>query len=447
MQSVNVYELTGKSKFNRFHGLILFWCVLILIIDGYDLAVVGAALPAIMDDMGVDATSAGIMAGSALFGTMLGAMFLGTLADRIGRPKMIAICVALFSLFTAASGLTSDPVSFSVTRFIAGLGIGGVLPVMTAQMSEFSPAKLRARLVTLVFAGYSVGGILVALTGKQLIESHGWQSVFYMASLPVLLIPFILKSMPESMTFLLKKGRQQELRTIVQKIEPQLALSQQTVFVGLDATATRQDTPVRNLFREGRGVSTVMIWTAFMTGLFMVYALNSWLTKLMAMAGFSLGSALNFVIVFNIGAIVGAVGGGWLSDRLNIKHVLVVFYLIGAVALTALGFTRSTGLLFLMVFIVGASTLGTQLLAYAYAGDFYPLSIRSTGVGFASGVGRIGAIVAPILIGWLVSLSLPLEQNFMAIAVAGVFGAIAVTLVNQSRADSTQVREAAALNN
>lgn len=233
----------------------------------------------------------------------------------------------------------------------------------------------------------------------------------------------------------------------MQKIEPQLAVSQQTVFVGLDATATKQDTPVRNLFREGRGFSTVMIWTAFMTGLFMVYALNSWLTKLMAMAGFSLGSALNFVIVFNIGAIVGAVGGGWLSDRLNIKHVLVVFYLIGAVALTVLGFTRSTGLLFLMVFIVGASTLGTQLLAYAYAGDFYPLSIRSTGVGFASGVGRIGAIVAPILIGWLVSLSLPLEQNFMAIAVAGLFGAAAVTLVNQSRADSTQVREAAALNN
>src|SRR5690554_5709289 len=378
---------------------------------------------------------------------MLGAMFLGTLADRIGRPKMIAVCVVLFSVFTAASGLTSDPVSFSVTRFLAGLGIGGVLPVMTAQMSEFSPARLRARLVTLVFAGYSIGGILVALTGKQMIEIHGWQTVFYLAGLPVLLIPFILKSMPESMAFLLKKGRQDELRSVARKMAPQLQITDQTRIVGLDDTATRQDTPVRDLFREGRGFSTVMIWTAFITGLFMVYALNSWLTKLMAMAGFSLGSALNFVIVFNIGAIVGAVGGGWLSDRLNIKHVLVVFYLIGAVALTVLGFTRSTGLLFVMVFIVGASTLGTQLLAYAYAGDFYPLSIRSTGVGFASGVGRVGAIIAPILIGWLVSLSLPLEHNFMAIAVAGVFGAIAVTLVNQSRADSTQVREAAALNN
>lgn len=442
MQSVNVYALAAESKFNRFHGLVLFWCVLILIIDGYDLAVVGAALPAIMQDMNVDPTSAGIMAGSALFGTMLGAMFLGTLADRIGRPKMIAVCVALFSIFTAAAGLTNDPISFSVTRFIAGLGIGGVLPVCTAQMGEFSPLKLRTRLVTLVFAGYSVGGILVALTAKQLIESHGWQWVFYAAGLPVLLIPFILKTMPESIGFLLKKRREDELREIARKIEPTLAINNDTELRGNPAIQGKEETPVRNLFKDGRGFSTVMIWAAFMTGLFMVYALNSWLTKLMAMAGFSLGSALNFVIVFNVGAIVGAVGGGWLSDKLNIKHVLVSFYIVGAIALTCLAYTRSPTLLFPVVFIVGASTLGTQLLAYAYAGDFYPSTIRSTGVGFASGVGRIGAIVAPVLIGWLVSLNLPLEQNFLAISLAGLIGAAAVTMINQSRADSTQVKSA-----
>ncbi|MFS2094616.1 MFS transporter [Pseudomonas sp. Pseusp11] len=446
MQSVNVYTLAGESTFNRFHRLILFWCVLILIIDGYDLAVVGAALPAIMQDMGIDATRAGVMAGSALLGTMLGAIFLGTLADRIGRPKMVAICVALFSLFTAAAGLTSDPISFSISRFIAGLGIGGVLPIVTAQMGEFSPAKLRTRLVTLVFAGYSVGGILVALTGKHLIESHGWQSVFFVAGLPVLLIPLILKTMPESMAYLLKQGRQAELRTIVQRISPNLRLSDDAVLVG-NPTETKAalDSPIKGLFSEGRGFSTVMIWAAFMTGLFMVYALNSWLTKLMAMSGHSLGSALNFVIVFNVGAIVGAIGGGWLSDKLNIKHVLIVFYIVGALALTAMAFTRSTELLFVVVFIVGASTLGTQLIAYAYAGDFYPTPIRSTGVGFASGVGRIGAIIAPVLIGWLVSLALPLEQNFMVIALAGLIGALAVTFVNQSRADSNQVRKLPAL--
>lgn len=442
MQKIDVHKLADESTFNRFHGLVLFWGVLILVLDGYDLAVVGAALPAIMKQMGVDAAQAGFMASSALFGMMFGAIFFGTLADRLGRPLVLAFCVGLFSLFTAAAGLTDDPITFSVTRFIAGLGIGGVLPVVTAQMAEFAPAKLRARLVTLVFAGYSVGGILVALTGKQLIEAYGWQSVFYAAVLPVVLIPFILKMMPNSMPFLIKRNRDAELRSIVGKLVPRLRLTGQERLV-LPTEDRADDAPVRHLFGEGRGLSTVMIWVAFFMGLFMVYALSSWLTKLMAMAGYSLGSALNFVIVFNVGAIVGAVGGGWLGDKFNIKHVLVAFYALGAIALVTMGYTKSTELLFIVVFVVGASTLGTQLLAYAYAGEFYPTAIRSTGVGFASGIGRTGAILAPILIGWIVSMKLPLEHNFMAIGIAGLLGTVAVTLINHRLAAATHHTDAA----
>ena len=174
---IDVHKLADEAQFNRFHALVLFWGVLILVLDGYDLAVVGAAMPSIMKDMNVDASQAGFMASSALFGMMIGSMTMGVLADKIGRPLMISLCVGLFSIFTAAAGLTSDPVTFSITRFLAGLGIGGVVPGITAQMAEFAPTKLRARLVTIVFAGYSIGGILVALTGKQLILEHGWQSV------------------------------------------------------------------------------------------------------------------------------------------------------------------------------------------------------------------------------------------------------------------------------
>jgi MFS transporter, AAHS family, benzoate transport protein len=442
MHKIDVHKLADESRFNRFHGLVLFWGVLILVLDGYDLAVVGAALPAIMKDMGVEATQAGFMASSALFGMMFGAIFLGTLADRIGRPLMISVCVALFSLFTAAAGLMADPVTFSVTRFLAGLGIGGVLPIVTAQMAEFAPVKLRARLVTLVFAGYSVGGILVALTGKQLIETYGWQSVFYVAALPVLLIPFIMKTMPNSMPFLIKRNRDAELRGIVRKLVPNYPLQEHEQFV-VPAEDRATSAPVAKLFHDGRGFSTVMIWIAFFMGLFMVYALSSWLTKLMAMAGYSLGSALNFTLVFNVGAMIGAVLGGWLGDKYNIKYVLVAFYAVGAVSLTVMGYTKSTELLFLMVFIVGASTLGTQLLAYAYAGEFYPTAIRSTGVGFASGIGRAGAILAPVLIGFLVSLKLPLEQNFMAIGLAGLLGTIAVMLINHGLCASTHHYDAA----
>lgn len=443
-KDIDVQKLAETARFSGFHGIILFWCVLILVLDGYDLAVVGAALPSIMKEMGVDATKAGFMASSALFGMMLGAIYLGTLADKIGRKLSICICVGLFSVFTAAAGLTSDPLTFSATRFLAGLGIGGVLPVVTAQMGEFAPGKMRARLVTIVFAGYSIGGILVALTGKHLIGAYGWQATFFVAGLPLFFIPFILWTMPESMAFLAKKNRQEALRKVVMKIAPELRIADDDrLVVPLEAMASTA--PVKALFANGRAWSTVMLWIAFFTGLFMVYSLSSWLTKLMAMSGYSLGSALNFVLVFNIGAVCGAIFGGWLGDKFNIKHVLVAFYATGAVSLTLMGYTKATELLFLLVFVVGASTLGTQLLAYAYAGEFYPGSIRSTGVGFASGIGRLGAIVAPVLIGMLVAMKLPLEQNFVAIGIAGVIGTIAVVMVDHRRSASVQTTQGGSL--
>jgi AAHS family benzoate transporter-like MFS transporter len=442
MQTVNMQKLIDDSKFNGYHAMILAWCFLVLVLDGYDLAVVGAALPLIMKEMGVTATTAGFMASSALFGMMLGAMFFGTLADKGGRPRMLVICIALFSVFTAAAGLTHDPLSFSVTRFIAGLGIGGVLPIVAAQMGEYAPASIRTRLVALVFAGYAVGGILLALTGKQLIQDFGWQSVFYVAGLPVLLIPLILKTMPESAPFLIRNNRHAHLRAIAGKIDPANQLPPAARFV-VSAKTDAGNAPILALFRDQRGFSTIMIWIAFFFGLFMVYALSSWLTKLLALSGYSLGSALNFILVFNIGAIVGAIGGAWLGDRFNIKHVLVSLYAAGAVSLTLMGFVKSTELLFVIVFIVGATTLGTQLVAYAYAAEFYPAAIRSTGVGFASGVGRAGAILAPVMIGALVALDLPLEQNFIAIGLAGLLGMIAVVLINHRLCASVALPAAA----
>ena len=442
MDRIDVIKVTDEAKFNRFHGLVLFWGLLILIFDGYDLAVVGAALPSIMKEMGVGAGNAGFMASSALFGMMFGAIVFGTLADRIGRILTLCICIALFSIFTAAAGLTHEPVSFSVMRFFAGLGIGGALPVVTAQMAEFAPLKIRARLVVLVFTGYSLGGILVAVMGKQLIGAYGWQLVFFAAGLPLLLIPFIVMSMPESMPFLIKKQRNDKLRRIVGKLAPDLPLPANAQFVV--PTAERGGgTPIGTLFQDGRGFSTVMIWMAFFTGLFMVYALSSWLTKLMALAGYSLGSALTFTLLYNLGAIAGSVLGAWLGDKFNIKYVLVAFYAMGAVSLTLMGYTKSTELLYVVVCFVGASTLGTAVLAYAYAGEFYPAVARSTGVGFAAGVGRLGAILGPILIGGLVALQLPLQQNFMVIGLAGAIGAVAVMLINHRLSASAHALSAA----
>ena len=432
MRHIDIHKLADNAKFNGFHTSLLLWCAIIIICDGYDLAVAGIALPSIMKDMGVTAQNAGFMVSSALFGMMFGAIFLGTLADRIGRRWTIVICLALFSVFTATAGMTNDPYVFSVMRFLAGLGIGGVMPNVVAQMTEYSPRKIRATMVTLMFSGYAVGGMLAAVLGKGLIEQHGWQSVFLAAALPVVLIPFILKSMPESMPFLIKQGRLDELKTTLARLDPSYRPQAGDNFA-LPVVDRASGAPVGKLFQDGRAFSTVMFWVAFFMCLFMVYALSSWLAKLMAGAGYSLGSALTFVLVLNFGAVIGAVGGGWLADKFHIKWVLVAMYALAAVSISLLGYPVSTPVLFLLVGLAGASTIGTQIVTYAYAGQFYPSAIRSTGIGWASGVGRSGAILAPIVIGTLVGMALPLQQNFIAIAIPAVIATIAVLMIRHDR--------------
>ncbi|NML27892.1 MFS transporter [Zoogloea dura] len=441
MPPIDIQKLADEAKFNRFHALVLFWCALIIVFDGYDLAVAGVAMPAIMKDMGVSPTQAGFMASSALFGMSFGAIFLGTLSDRIGRRGVIVMCLVLFSVFTAAAGLAGDPVSFGAMRFLAGLGIGGVMPNVIAEMSEYAPRRMRATLITLMMCGYAVGGILAAWLGKEMIAEHGWQSVFYAGLAPIVLIPFILRSLPESMPYLLRSGRLDALRSIAARLDPANPPAPSASFALADAGPSGQ-APVQQLFSEGRGMGTLMLWTTYFMCLFMVYALSTWLTKLMANAGHSLGSAMTFVMVLNLGSIVGALGGGWLADRFRIKHVLVVMCLLAFASISLLGQPLPTALLYVMVGLAGATTIGTQTVTHACTGQFYPMAIRATGLGWALGIGRVGAIIAPILIGLLVSLALPLEMNFIAIALPALVAAIAISRVDARPAAARRMARA-----
>jgi len=187
------------------------------------------------------------------------------------------------------------------------------------------------------------------------------------------------------------------------------------------------------LFKEGRTVRTLSIWVAFFCCLLMVYALSSWLPKLMAGAGYSLGSSLSFLLALNFGGMAGAIVGGWLGDRFNLVKVMIGFFVAAAVSISLLGFKSPTPLLYGLIFIAGATTIGTQILLYACAAQFYGLSIRSTGLGWASGIGRNGAIVGPLLGGALMAVNLPLQLNFMAFAIPGAIAALAMTVFALSR--------------
>jgi len=163
----------------------------------------------------------------------------------------------------------------------------------------------------------------------------------------------------------------------------------------------------------------------------MVYALGSWLPKLMSNAGYALSSSLMFLMVLNVGAIIGAVGGGWLADRLSLRSVLVSFFILGSGSLVLLGYESPMWFLYTLVGIAGATTIGSQILLYAYVAQYYPTSIRSTGLGWASGIGRNGAIVGPLLGGALLAMALPHQMNFLALAVPGAIATVAIALVGR----------------
>ncbi|MDF3835881.1 MFS transporter [Cupriavidus basilensis] len=441
MREIDLHSLADDARLGALHYVVLFWCALIIVCDGYDLAVAGIALPSIMKEMGVNPAKAGFMMSSALFGMMFGNIVFGTIADRIGRRRAIAICLTLFSVFTAAAGLATTPVVFAAARFMAGVGIGGVMPNVIAQMTEYAPRRIRNTMVAVMFSGYSIGGMLAAMMGKEMIELYGWQSVFIAAGAPVLLVPFLLKWMPESIPFLIKRDRKAELAYIAGKFDPTYQPEPGDRY-SVPSEDKVNSAPVRQLFADGRGYSTIMFWIACFMCLFMVYALSSWLTKLMANAGHSLGSALTFVLVLNFGAVIGAIGGGWLADTFQAKRVLVVMYLLAAVSITMLGYNVPTFWSFVLVGLAGATTIGTQIVNSAYASQFYPMAIRSTGIGWTLGVGRGGAILAPIVIGILVEIELPLEQNFMAIGLPALAAAFAVGLIDQRRSASPHVHPA-----
>lgn len=446
-QTMNVNAVVDKAKFNKFHINVLFWCLLIILFDGYDLAINGVALPLLMQEWGLTAVQAGMLASTALGGMMFGAMFFGSLADKIGRKNVIMICIVLFSGFTFWGGFASTPTEFGVLRFLAGLGIGGVMPNLVALTSEYAPQRMRSTLVTTMFSGYAVGGVMAALLGSWFTPTYGWQIMFWIAGIPLLLLPIIWKFLPESIIFMVKADRQEQARHVLTRLAPEANVTA-TTQLELSKAEVPESATVANLFKKGRATNTLLFWLAFFMCLLTMYALGSWMPKLMMAAGYSMGSSLLFLLAMNVGAVIGTISGGMLADRFHLKPVIMVLGVVGAIVLSLLGFEPPQVALYLMIALAGAASIGSQILLYSYVAQYYPVAVRSTGIGWASAVGRSGAIIGPILIGMLLGMDLPHQYNFIAVGLPLLVVAIAVTLISkQDKAEEIDVKAAGVVRN
>ncbi|MGD9530351.1 MFS transporter [Pseudonocardia sp.] len=396
-------------------------CFLTIVFDGYDLIVYGSVVPSLLADPEWDLgpAEAGAIGSYALVGMLVGALAAGAFTDRVGRRRIVLGGIVWFSVAMVLCALAPTPELLGLWRFVAGLGLGGVLPSAISLTVEYAPRGRRQLYNALMFAGYSVGGVLAAVLALNLVADHGWRIMFWIGAAPlVLVLPLAVAFLPESAAHLLARGRRAEAE--------ELAAS---YGIPLEEPSTAEGAGPRALFTPAYRTTTLLFGAASFCGLLLVYGLNTWLPQIMRQAGYPLGSALQFLLVLNIGAILGAVGASWLADRLGPKPVTAGAFLAATGCLLLLTQQLPTALLLGAVAVAGLGSVGTQILVNGYVAVRYPAAVRAAALGWTLGVGRAGAILGPLFGGWVLASGLGFAWNFYGFAVPALLGALFIALV------------------
>jgi AAHS family benzoate transporter-like MFS transporter len=406
--------------------------------DGYDLIVYGTVVPALLEyqPWGLSPEIVGVIGSYAIIGMLIGALLAGTVTDIIGRRKALLICVSWFSIFTALCGVAPSPGLFGLFRFLAGIGLGGLIPVATALTLEYAPGHRRNITYTAMMAAYNVGGLLAAGLAILLIPSFGWRVMFFVALVPLLVIvPLGLKYLPESISFLVAEGRRGEAEVLSRRFGVPLQEVASTVQKE-EETASHEGKlhAIKTITSRLYFLRSLAFWVASFCGLMLIYGLSTWLPGVMTEAGYSVGSALSFLLLFNVGAVVGNLVAGGLADRLGTKLVCGLFFSIAAVCIALLSIKMPLAPIYLFAGLAGAGVFAAMVLVYAYIGQYYPASSRATALGWAAGIGRTGAILGPIIGGLLVGAGLAVPWGFYTFALAGVVAALIIFLLPRSPA-------------
>lgn len=410
--------------------LVITICWFTIFAEGYDLGIYGAVLPSLLEykEWDMSPAKAGVIGSYALIGMLLGNIFGGTLADLIGRKRMLVYSLILFSITMALAAMASSPEMFGLYRFIGGIGLGGVLPSVAALTVEYSPLKRRSFFYTVMFTGYSVGGIFAALIAILLLQDLGWRIMFWFGVIPLLVVPFIIKFLPESIGFLLSNNRQREAEEIANRygIDLHSILEEEEKQEG---SVKSKINSVKSLFSKKYLHATVLFGIVYFMSLLMVYGLITWLPKLMNQAGYSLGSSISFLLVLNLTTVVGALFAGTAADRWGSKRILSVSYLSAGICIAFLSVKLPLIVTYVLVGIAGFGTIGSTMVLSAYVQKFFTSENRATALGLTNGFGRIGAIIGPALGGILMLWKIDLIWNFYIFAFVGLLAFLAVVLI------------------
>jgi MFS transporter, AAHS family, 4-hydroxybenzoate transporter len=429
-RTADIGAIIDNGKLSRFQIVVLIMCFLVVLVDGFDTAVIGYIAPSLRREWGLQASQLSPAFGAGLFGLMCGSFLLGPVADTLGRKKVLLVSVLVFSLGTLASAASQSIDMLTALRFVTGIGLGGAMPTCITLSSEYSPARRRMLMVTLSYSGFTTGLALGGEVASHMIPAFGWRGLLLVGGIvPLLLLPLLTWLLPESVRFMAAHARHKAaLAKVVEKMTGLKGWDEVT-FVEPERSAIRQS-PVTQLFAEGQAPRTLLLWGAFFCSLFVFYLLTSWLPSILKDAGYGIASAARIGAMVPLGGTFGAILVALLMDRLSPYRVLSATYFGAAAAIALMGFVFTDAVwLGCTVFLVGFGVAGAQNGLNLLSASIYPTTARATGVSWAMANGRIGSIIGSMAGASLIAQLGQGQMLFTVIAIPALAGSLATLLL------------------
>ena len=428
--ATNVSDVIDHARFNPYHLRIAMLCGVLVFLDGFDLTAISYAAPQFIKLFGISRAMIAPVFSAGLLGLTLGALLFGLVADRIGAKRTFVGCAMLFGLLSIAAALSTTMTQLLVVRFLAGLALGGASPISIAIASDYVPRHVRTSVTMIMYVSLSLGSVSAGYA-YGFLTFFGWRTVFWVGGvLPLLLAPVVMALLPETLVFMVMHGAPAaRIRGILARLDPSGDFSRETSFtVARENKAGFQ--PVQ-LFQDGRAAITAALWVVFFTSLVAIYFFNSWIPTLLTGSGLSGSQIVVISTGLQLGGIVGTLIAAPIVVRLPGFLTAGFGYLCAALAMLVLG-SGGGSFWFLAcgVLAVGTFLIGTQSVLNASAAIVYPPSMRSTGVGWGFGIGRIGSVLSPGIAGVLVAMHWKPGELFMIAAVPTLMASAAILVAH-----------------
>lgn len=444
-KTIRIGKVFDDSQFTHYQYLICSLCFLVTFLDGLDLTVVGVALPKIADYLRSEPSALGLALSAGQFGPLIGAVVLGMLGDRWGRKWMLCLSAVVFGVFTLLTAFITSVEQLAFFRFFAGIGLGGAVPNALAFGSEYAPGRSRVSIIATMYAGMPAGAMAGGLISAYLIPNFGWQSLFLLGGIAPVVVGIIIGlALPESLEFLVRRNSEKDrirVRRIISRIAPALAADNELQFVS--TVKKLPGVPVKRLFSEGRALTTSLLWIICTAALYLLWILNTWSPTLLRKSGATVEQYSLAYAFLCFGAMVSSVVIGRAMDRFNPFRVLQIGFILASVSLVAFGFGAGSGsftIIAVLSIVCGICINGSQTGTLAVATITYPSDIRGTGLGWAYAVAKIGAMLAPVTGGYLLSHDWSVSQLCNVNALVGLFTA-GILIILQKHVAGNAIRE------